>query len=457
MLNEPASSPDDRLMLRQPVGAPPSAEQSQQDILRALAETALTVERESFYTDRITPELTLMMAAPGSRPLATFEGTLIGDSESSYERIDAQAKPHDILPLFRTTMRDGVEKHVVHLLQGRTSVPQQRVYTTEIILFVLTLLSVLYVGTIHAISEIFSTNELLAQQLLDNLLPELWRGIPYAASILLILGAHELGHFFAARFHRLSVSPPRFIPFPLSDIGTMGAFIVLREPMRNRKMLLDVGAAGPLFGLLFAIPIVVIGIATSPVNPIPSQGMLEGNSFLYALVKTLVHGRFLPDGQVDVFLNQVAWAGWVGLLITGINLMPLGQLDGGHVLYSLIGHRARLLYYPALIALIGLTLFGGPGSSMWVLWVILLFFFGRVYAAPLDDITPLDARRRWIAILTMIIFVLVFVPLPFTFYTNPNAAPTSPQPTLPAPDGSTLWLPVLFASLWLRQRGARRG
>src|SRR5690606_26585459 len=127
------------------------------------------------------------------------------------------------------------------------------------------------------------------------------------------LGSHELGHYFAARHHKIAVTLPYFIPAPfVSFLGTFGAFIQLREPMRNRKVLLDIGAAGPLTGLIFPIPIVFIGLATSTVGPMTPGGYLEGNSFLYALAKTIVFGRFLPDGQVDVYMNQLAMAGWAG-------------------------------------------------------------------------------------------------------------------------------------------------
>jgi len=189
--------------------------------------------------------------------------------------------------------------------------------------------------------------------------------------------------------------------------------------MRNRRVLLDIGAAGPLAGLIVAIPVLLIGLRTSPVLPSPvldvfmlkstsASYVLEGNSILYALAKILVFGQFLPDGMRDVYINQVAQAGWTGLLVTALNLVPIGQLDGGHTLYSLIGERARLVYLP-LLALLGLlTLISGS----WLLWVILLLMFGRVYATPLDSITRLDTRRRVVAIVTLIVFILVFMPIP---------------------------------------------
>jgi membrane-associated protease RseP (regulator of RpoE activity) len=248
--------------------------------------------------------------------------------------------------------------------------------------------------------------------------------------MLLILGAHELGHYFAARYHKVPVTLPYFIPFP-SFIGTMGAFIRLKAPIKNRRALLDIGAAGPLAGMVFAVPILIIGLATSSVGPPPETGYYqEGNSVLYLLAKFVTQGQCLPDhspvcqalapvtdaggggtrATMDISLNQVAWAGWVGLFVTGLNLIPVGQLDGGHVSYVLFGRRARQFFWPAIVGLAVLALL--TGASTWWLWIVLLFFFGRSYAQPLDDVTRLDPRRRAIAIFSLVLFFLVFVPVP---------------------------------------------
>jgi membrane-associated protease RseP (regulator of RpoE activity) len=196
----------------------------------------------------------------------------------------------------------------------------------------------------------------------------------------------------------------------------MGAVIRMKGPVKNKRALHDIGVAGPLAGLVFAIPILLYGLYTSDVGPIGTTGMIEGNSLLYAGSKILIFGRFLPNGTEDVYLNQIAWAGWVGLLVTAMNLLPLGQLDGGHVTYTLFGEkRAKQFFMPIIAILSGLALFSFLEDSTltWVLWIFMLFFLGRVHAEPLDDVTPLDPKRRWIAILTLIIFFLVFVPIPF--------------------------------------------
>ena len=287
--------------------------------------------------------------------------------------------------------------------------PPNSKWIINLVLLLATILSTLFIG---ALSE-FATRGI------DEIpgLGDLWLGLPYSVSLMTILGAHELGHYFAARYHKVPVTLPYFLPLPIPPIGTLGAFIRLKAPVMNKRALLDVGAAGPLAGLLFAIPILLYGLAISSVEPLPAGGYtLEGNSILYALAKIVVKGQMLPNGQEDVFLSQVAWAGWVGLLVTGLNLIPVGQLDGGHIAYALFGKRARLFYWPVIITLIALVIF--TKTYMWGVWVVLLFFLGRYHAEPLDDITPLDGRRRVLAFTSLALFLLVFVPIPLRIVTS---------------------------------------
>jgi membrane-associated protease RseP (regulator of RpoE activity) len=272
-------------------------------------------------------------------------------------------------------------------------------------LFIATVLSTLFVGTLYAIE---STDQMW----------ELWRGLPFALSIMTILGAHELGHYFAARHHKVPVTLPYFIPMPLSAIGTLGAFIRLQAPESNRRSLLDIGAAGPLAGLVFAVPILLYGLATSELGPISAGATLEGNSILYLAAKFLIFGQILPTPEgIDVQLNQVAWAGWVGLLVTALNLIPVGQLDGGHIAYALFGKKSAMFYWPVLIGLALITAYSflqGTPAITWLVWIFLLGLLGRRYARPLDDVTTLDPRRRAIGIAALVLFALVFVPLPLT-------------------------------------------
>jgi Zn-dependent protease len=318
-----------------------------------------------------------------------YTGQLRIDSEAAYDRLDERFEPLDFHVMLTT---DDEDQHVIMALKGRIK-PKPRPVWPNAVLLALTVLSLLFVGAVQATGEATG---------------ELWRGIPYALSIILILGSHELGHYFAARYHKVQVTLPYFIPMPFGFFGTLGAFIQLREPMRNRKVLFDVGVAGPLVGLIFAIPILFIGLATSNVEPLPDQGIVEGDSLLYMSAKYIVFGERLPNNNEDVLINQLALAGWTGLFITGLNLIPLGQLDGGHVIYTLVGKYAQRLYLPLVGGFLVLSYF----NQAWLFWTILLLMLGRVYAVPLDTVTQLDPRRRWLGYVAMVVFVLVFVPNP---------------------------------------------
>jgi len=334
--------------------------------------------------------------SPQPPAAAAFVGRLRLGSEAAFDHVDAQFAAQDYHAVLTT---DDEGRHVFVALKGRVR-PAPRPWWPNAVLLALTVLSLLFVGAAQD----------AALREADSLpLSALWRGWPYALSVILILGAHELGHYFAARRHGVAVTLPYFIPLPFGFFGTLGAFIQLREPMRNRKVLFDVGAAGPLAGLVLAVPILLIGLATSHLEPLPNEAyILEGNSLIYAGAKYVVFGELLPNGDQDVFINQLAKAGWTGLFVTGLNLIPLGQLDGGHVALTLWGRRVRQLYLPLMAGFVALSLL----NSMWLLWTALLFFLGRIYAVPLDSVTPLDKRRRWLAYLALAIFVLVFVPNP---------------------------------------------
>ena len=210
-----------------------------------------------------------------------------------------------------------------------------------------------------------------------------------------------------------SFSAVTFIPMPAGPFGKMGAFINMRTPPPNRRAALLVGAAGPIGGLLVAIPVLILGLRLSTVMPLPTSEpyMMEGNSILYALLKLFVFGRFLPSGGVDVMLHSVAFAGWAGLLVTGLNLIPAGQLDGGHVLASLLGDRAKVFTY--LIS--GGLLLMGIIWEGWFLWALLVFMFGRRRAVPLDDVSGLRPRETLLAGAVLILFILVFTPTPLEF------------------------------------------
>jgi membrane-associated protease RseP (regulator of RpoE activity) len=366
-----------------------------------------------------------------------YRGNLLIDSQEAYEKLSTGLIPHEVTPMFR--LED--DRETIVLLKGIVR-PRPSNPWINLVLFIATGISVIFAGTLFEYRGPLTSD---LDSVLPFLLPALLRGLAFAASLLAILLAHEFGHYLAARYHRSAVTLPYFIPFPLSPFGTMGAFIQLKEPPKNKRILLDIGIAGPLAGLVIAIPLVLIGLSLSQTDKLPlflppGQAInLEGNSLLYLLMKYIVFGEWLPApinfaginpliywvryfftgqpvpyGALDVVLHPVAWAGWAGLLITALNLIPAGQLDGGHVLYTLLGKKARIFLPFILIALIIL----GTVWSGWWLWAFLIFLLGRSFAEPLDQITPLDKRRQALAIFGLLIFVLVFTPIPLSFFSR---------------------------------------
>ena len=360
-----------------------------------------------------------------------YRGQLLGDSMEAYDQLAAALRPYDVTPLFR--IEDG--RQTVLLLRGLVR-PKPGRTSTNVLLFVLTLFSVLFAGAMYSYDGPVPQD---AWGQVWTLLTHLWVGWPFAVSLLAILLAHEFGHYFVGRARGAAVSLPYFIPFPVSLLGTMGAFIQLKEAPRNKRALFDLGIAGPLAGLVVAIPILLYGLSLSRLSTIETVPGLfaEGNSLLYLLAKYVIFGQLLPAppdltgmplllhwisyffvgrpspvGSVDVLIHQVAWAGWAGLLVTFLNLIPAGQLDGGHVLYAVFGKRARGLW---MVILAGTLLLGVFWSGWW-LWAGLIFLFGRTHAEPLDQITPLDSRRKALAVLMLVIFLLVLTPVPFVVF-----------------------------------------
>jgi membrane-associated protease RseP (regulator of RpoE activity) len=239
----------------------------------------------------------------------------------------------------------------------------------------------------------------------------LLEGAPFAFTLLAILGTHEFGHYLTARGYGASVSLPYFIPAPPPFLfGTLGAVIRLRSPARDRNSLFDIAAAGPLAGLLVALPAVWLGLGWSRVGPIPPEGaLIFGDSLV---MKALTRLRFgaLPDGM-DVFVHPVALAGWVGLFVTALNLFPVGQLDGGRIAYALFGERHRTV---SLMTFLGLVAMGAiTGAMNWFVWAGLLFFLiGFHHSPPLDDLTPLSPARCAVGVLCLVLLVLLVPPVP---------------------------------------------
>ncbi len=329
-------------------------------------------------------------------------------------------------------------------LRGQAKPPLR--WRTQLILFVLTVASVFWAGTLW--------EDPAAEP------PLLIPGASFAVPLMAILLAHEFGHYTAARLHGIPASLPYFLPLPfLSPFGTMGAVILVSERTRKRDALLDFGAAGPLAGLVVAIPMMVVGLNLSTFGPLPRTGLViqEGQSILYWALKFAVFGP-MPAGY-DVNLHPTALAAWVGFLVTFLNLLPFSQLDGGHVAYALLGERqnrfARYVFFFPLALLIynGVT-FGIPflrgdegvsgqtfvGATLtWlVIFGMLALLRNRAGLAhpPTDSEPQLGPVRKGVAILTLSFFVLLFMPSPWIvyLYDTPAEAPgvgsSQPQPDL---------------------------
>ena len=298
-----------------------------------------------------------------------------------------------------------------------------------VLLFVLTLISTTWVGAeAHNIDLI----DVATRQGFNVAFTDFLRGWEFSIPLMTILVAHELGHYLAGRIHHVDISPPQFIPMPLSMLGTMGAVIGI-DRIDKRNALLDIGAAGPLAGFAVALPLFIFGVIQSPILPVAPGGafIIEGHSILYELVVYALKGA-IPEG-FDIFLTPTAFAAWAGFLVTMINLIPSGQLDGGHIAYALFGpaqNRYSRIIRNTLpfiaLATSGWFAFAAwsAGSSWeriqeeaqagasWVLWFVVLnvmAYWGERDHPPTED-GALSPKRRLVAVGTLFLFVLLFMP-----------------------------------------------
>src|SRR5215831_7766511 len=250
-------------------------------------------------------------------------------------------------------------------------------------------------------------------------------GLPYSIGLLLILGVHELGHFFMARRHAMDVTPPYFIPVPFG-LGTFGAFIQMRSPPENRRALFDVAVAGPLAGLVIAIPALLLGLQFSSISPGDGtllhgfgRGAMVGSSVLFTLLTKFSFGDAAQYGAL-VHLSPLAFAGWLGLFVTALNLLPVGQLDGGHITRAMIGSQVgQMISSVAMWSLLLLALFVWPGL---MLWALIIFLIAGRGSPPLNDLTPLDRGRMVLGYLAILILILILAPMPHSLWDVANDA-----------------------------------
>jgi membrane-associated protease RseP (regulator of RpoE activity) len=242
-------------------------------------------------------------------------------------------------------------------------------------------------------------------------------GLIYSAPMLLILGAHEFGHYFYCRKHDVDASLPYFMPAPLPLTGTVGAVIRIREPFPSIKALFDIGVAGPIAGFIMLLPFLYWGVTLSAVARLPPSNdvIYFGEPLLFKLMSYLHFGT-LPQG-FDIILHPMGFAAWFGMLATAMNLLPFGQLDGGHISYAVFGPRARFISMGTLAVTILLVLRSFSWVSMAVIMLAMAFFLGLRHPSVMDEGAPLDSNRKWIAVLALVIFVLCFTPVPIqTFF-----------------------------------------
>jgi membrane-associated protease RseP (regulator of RpoE activity) len=380
--------------------------------------------------------------------IARYRGHLLNDDTAfAYDQLAEAMRPYGITPLFR---KEQGEKQLIYLVQSPTVPKLSSNLILNIILFILTFLSMMVTRAETPPGVIPDSDASILMLLFQNILS----GWPFALSMMGILFAHEMGHYLMCRYYKVPATLPFFIPAPfISPLGTLGAFIAMRGIPKNKRVLFDVGVAGPLAGVVIAIPVLFLGLSLSHlgrVEPPPpgTMSMLEGNSLFYLFSKYVMFGKLLPEpadmnglspalywllyfltGQpipfngLDVQIHNVALAGWAGLLVTALNLVPVGTLDGGHVAYGLFGEKARRIFPVAIGALVALSLLPslltlslGAFNFSWLLWVFILFWLGNVRTQPLDDITPLDGKRRALGFFMLVMFVLLFTPIPMVTY-----------------------------------------
>jgi len=273
---------------------------------------------------------------------------------------------------------------------------------------------------------------------------KVWDGFPFALALSTILLFHEYGHFFASKFHGVKITPPYFLPdllftplslfgFPIPTIGTFGAFIKMRSPMTNRKSLLDIGAAGPIAGFIPAIFFIIYGFTHLPgpefvdyvhrhISPeqLAQVGptLTLGNSLIFNFLSSTFVNNSIP--MSEIYHYPFIFAGWVGLLVTALNMLPIGQLDGGHIVYALFGSRKHIIIaksaFASVIVLgIALNLLNYP-SVNWFLWAALIFFLIRVKHPPIaNELMPLSDRRKMIGLISLSLFVFSFTPIPLYY------------------------------------------
>ncbi|MGH2592782.1 MAG: site-2 protease family protein [Anaerolineae bacterium] len=387
-----------------------------QPIEDASAETPNVAALRSALSDVMRIDQVIVPVAPDQ--VVQFRGRLAIPSAQAYRLIRDRFRAMGYIAfLRRSNLIDGVQAVKGTLRTGRSRV------WINIALLVISIATMVLSAAIYQVVADLAASGLnpdgstfaRALETIGRTPALLIRGLPFAATLLLILGVHEMGHYVAARVHRADVTLPYFIPFPPLgglSLGTLGAFVRLRGPIEDRRSLFDIGVAGPLAGLAVAVPLFIVGVALSKLHVVsagPGAGGLGMSPLVTWIVTWLQPDTFRPDIRLE--LHPIGIAAWFGLLLTMLNLMPIGSLDGGHVMYALAGRAAWAVTAVSLAGLLVLSaLVEWPG---WALWAAVSLLFGLRHPPPLNDVTPLDPKRRMLAFASLALFVILFVPIPF--------------------------------------------
>jgi membrane-associated protease RseP (regulator of RpoE activity) len=355
---------------------------------------------------------TLWNASPPLRPAArrlfanraaiSFRGHLTMDPKEGYALLRDRFATLGYTPVLHR--RDEYEIVTAMPVVFKTTGPER--WWINLILFILT------IGTTTLVGAFLEQGDFSPQVLMDFLKqPRLiLTGVPSSLTIMGVLGIHELAHYVAARSHGLDSSLPYFIPIPFGLVGTMGAIIRMRKPFENRNALFDVGAAGPLAGILVALPLFFVGLMISPAMPPQPGSMPLGTPLLLRWMEDLIYVlRDIPQ-EYEIYVNSWTFTAWFALFVSGLNLLPIGQLDGGHVAYAVLGSRTRILSTVVLgiISILGILLWPG-----WYVWMSFVFLSGWLHPPPLNTLEPLSKGRRILGIVVFVLMILLFTPTPF--------------------------------------------
>ena len=334
----------------------------------------------------------------GGLPVA--EGRLRSSPAVAFERLQELLAPQGLMPLLESA-GSGVARVVALPSNVGDALRRRSNVAINVLLFLATVLTATWAGALQ------QGVNLLAQP------AQFAVGLPYAAALLAILGVHEMGHFVIAKRHGVDVTWPYFIPVPMG-LGTLGAFIQIKSPIKSRAAVFDVGVAGPLAGLIVAVPALLLGLTQVETVAAPQglQGTRAGSSILLALLYQMAHGGDLASAAASTIrLTPVAFAGWIGLVVTALNLLPVGQLDGGHIAYGLFGRRyARAISVGTFVVMLLLGLTVWPGLLTWAVMIALIGGFSHMPA--LDDITRPNAKRYALGMLAMLLLAMIVLPLP---------------------------------------------